>query len=147
MKMIFLIILLTALNFSHQIVFEKIKNSKFSNAEVIDQNILVSYNGGISKYSYDFKLVSEVILNDLVLNSNSKIHQIGTNMLIIKSTRAIYLLENDEIKYTINYDSLFFFRQVLVINSNTFLVLNVELTTSIISYELYNTEKNETIKT
>ena len=147
MKMIFLIILLTTLNFSHQIVFEKIKNSKFSNAEVIDQNILVSYNGGISKYSYDFKLVSEVILDDLVLNSNSKIHQIGTNMLIIKSTRAIYLLENDEIKYTINYDSLSFFRQVLVTNSNTFLVLNVELTTSIISYELYNTEKNETIKT
>ena len=68
-------------------------------------------------------------------------------MIIIESSRAIYLIENNQIKYLISYDSLSFFRQVLAINSNSFLVLNVELTTSIISYCLYNPESNIPIKT
>lgn len=147
MKIISFVILITPLLLTNRIVFEKINDSKFSSAEIIDEHILISSNGAISKYSYDFKLISEYAVEGLILESKSKIHKIGTTMLIIESSRAIYLLENNAIKFTINYDSLSYFRQLLVINSNTFLVLNVELTTSIISYSLYNTESNIPIKT
>ena len=141
---IFLLILI--LDQTKELVFEKVSNSKFSNAEIINNNIFLSYNGGINKYSFDIKLISETIIEDLILDSYSKIHQINTNMIIIESSRTIYLLENDSIKYKIDYDSISYFRQVIIIDSNTFLVLKVELTTSIIYYCLYNTESNIPIK-
>ena len=121
-------------------------NSKFSNVELIDNYILLSYNGGLRKYSYDLKLISEIPIEELELNSYSDIHQLDENMIIIESSRAIYLIENDLIKYKINFDNISFFRQVLIINSNTYLVLKVELTTSLINFCLYNTESNIPIK-
>ena len=146
MKFIIIFLLISFLCSINGLVLEKIKNSKFSNAELIDNKILVSYNGGISSYSYDFKLINEYNIDGLKLNSYSEIHQIDTNKIIVESSRAIYLIENYEIKYVIDYDSSSYFRQVLVINSNYFLVLKVELTTSIISYCLYSIESNILIK-
>ena len=141
---IFIIIIF--LEQSKELVFEKVSNTKFSNAEIVNDNILLSYNGGLNKYSFDLKLISENLIEDLILDSYSKIHQINSNMIIIESSRSIYLLENDSIKYKINYDSISFFRQVLIIDSNIFLVLKVELTTSITYYCLYNSESNTPIK-
>ena len=141
-----LILIIMFLQQTSELVFEKVSNSKFSNAEIVNNNILLSYDGGISKYSFDFKLISEIPIDDLKLDSYSKIHQINTNMIIIESSRYIYLIENDSIKYKITYDSISFFRQILIIDSNTFLVLKVELTTSIIYYCLYSIESNIPIK-
>ena len=128
------------------IIYEKIANSKFSNAELINDNIIICYNGGISKYSYNLKLISEISIEELELNSYSDIHQINENMIIIESSRAIYLIEKDIIKYKINFDSISFFRQVLIINNYSYLVLQVELATSLIHYCLYNIDSNSPIK-
>ena len=139
--LIFIILVLTK-----EIIYEKIADSKFSNAELINNNIIICYNGGISKYSYNLTLISEIPIGELELNSYSDIHQINENMIIIESSRVIYLIEKDIIKYKINFDSISYFRQVLVINNNSYLVLKVELTTSLIHYCLYNTESNTPIK-
>ena len=114
---------------------------------LIDNYILVSYNGGLSKYSYDLKLISEIKLDKLDLNSYFNIHLLNENMIIIESSRSIYLIEKDEIKYKIEYDSISYFRQVLIINSNYFLVLKVELSSYKINYCLYNYESNVPVKT
>ena len=146
-KVILLIFLLFAITKENDLILEKVANSKYSNIELTDNNIIISYNGGLSKYSYSLKLISEIPIEELELNSYSEIHKINDNMLIIESSRAIYLLENDSIKYKINFDSISYFRQVLIIDSNTYLVLKVELTSSIIEYCLFNTDSNTPIKT
>ena len=143
LKLLCLIFLLLKTN---ELIYEKVADSTFSNAELINNTIIVSYNGGIKKYSYDLKLISEIPMDELILNSYSNIHQLDTNNIIIESSRAIYLIENDSIKYKINFDNINYFRQVLVINSNTYLVLKVELTTSIINYCLYNKDSDTPIK-
>ena len=143
LKILCLIFLLLKTN---ELIYEKVADSTFSNAELINNNIIVSYNGGIKKYSYDLKLVSEIPLDELILNSYSDIHQLDTNTIIIESSRTIYLIENDLIKYKINFDNINYFRQVLVINSKTYLVLKVELTTSMINYCLYSKDSDTPIK-
>ena len=146
-KVILLIFLLFAITKENDLILEKVANSKYSGMELTDNNIIISYNGGLSKYSYSLKLISEIPIEELELNSYSEIHKINDNMLIIESSRSIYLLENDSIKYKINFDSISYFRQVLIIDSNTYLVLKVELTSSIIEYCLFNTDSNTPIKT
>ena len=113
----------------------------------MNDHIIVSYNGGISKYSYSLKLISVINIDELELNSYSEIHPINESLILIESSRALYLLEKDKIKYKINYDYISYFRQVLIIDSNTYLVLKVELTSSLIEYCLYKTNSNIPIKT
>ena len=146
MKSIIYIIIILYFSFINTFILKKIKNSKFSNAELIDDNILVSYNGGISKYSYDFNLISEIPLEELKLNSYSDIHKISTNMELIESSRAIYIISNDNIDYKIDSDSISLFRQVLIIDSSSILVLKVDITTSIINFCLYNIQSKQLIK-
>ena len=136
------IIIILCFLFTKEIILEKLKSSKFSNVELINNNILVSYDGGISKYSYDLQLISDKPISNLELTSYSEIYLLNSDQIIIQSLREIYLIENDEIKHKITRDTTSFFRQVLVINSNTFLVLKVELSTSIIHYCLYNANSN-----
>ena len=133
-------------SFTNEIILEKVINSKFSNAELINNTIVISYDKGISKYSYDFKLISNITLEDLKLDSYSNIHQLNQNTFIIESSRYIYLVENDKIKYKVVYKENNFFRQVIVLDSNNFFVLEVGLTTSILNYCLFNTASNKTLK-
>ena len=142
MKSFIEIIIILCFVFTKEIILEKLKSSKFSNVELINNNVLVSYEGGISKYSYDMQLISDKSISNLELTSYSEIYLLNTDQIIIQSLREIYLIENDEIKHKITRDTTSFFRQVLVIKSNTVLVLKVELSTSIIYYCLYNTNSN-----
>ena len=142
MKSFIEIIIILCFIFTKEKTPEKIKSSKFSNAELINNNILVSYDGGISTYSYDMQLISDKAIPDLELTSYSEIYSLNSAQIIIQSLREIYLIENDEIKHKISRDTTSIFRQVLIINSNTFLVLKVELTTSIIYYCLYSTSSD-----
>ena len=142
MKTFIEIIIILCFVFTKEIMLEKLKSSKFSNVELINNNIFVSYDGGISRYSYDMQLISDKPISNLELTSYSEIYLLNSDQIIIQSLREIYLIENDEIKHKITRDTTSFFRQVLVINSNTFLVLKVELSTSFIYYCLYNTNSN-----
>lgn len=142
MKTFIEIIIILCFVFTKEIMLEKLKSSKFSNVELINNNILISYDGGISRYSYDMQLISDKPISNLELTSYSEIYLLNSDQIIIQSLREIYLIENDEIKHKISRDTTSFFRQVLVINSNTFLVLKVELSTSFIYYCLYNTNSN-----
>jgi len=133
-------------SFSNEFILEKVVNSKYSNAELINNSIVISYDKGISKYSYDFKLISNITLDELKLGSYSKIHVLNNNAFIIESSRSIYLIENDKIKYKVEYKDYNFFRQVIVLDSNNYFVLEKGLTTSILNYCLFNTESNTTLK-
>ena len=66
LKLLCLIFLLLKTN---ELIYEKVADSTFSNAELINNTIIVSYNGGIKKYSYDLKLISEIPMDELILNS------------------------------------------------------------------------------
>ena len=133
-------------SFTNELIPEKVINSKFSNAELINNSIVISYDKGISKYSYDFKLISNITLEELKLDSYSNIHQLNKNMFIIESSRYIYLIENEKIKYKIEYKESNFFRQVIILDSNNFFVLEVGLTTSKLSYCIFNSGSNTTVK-
>ena len=60
-----------------EISIQKIVNSKFSNAELINDIIIVAYNGGFSKYSYSLELIEQIPIKELELISYSVIHQIN----------------------------------------------------------------------
>ena len=139
-SLITITLILILFSTTKELNFENLIESKFSDAEIIDDNIVICYDGGLNKYSYDLKLVSQNLIPELSLNSKSHIHILDSNTIIVESSRAIYLIENNEIKYKLEYDSTSpaFFRQVLVIDSQNFLVLSVELTTSKLRYSLYN---------
>ena len=77
--MIFIFIFSCLIITTNELIFEKVSNSKFSNAELINNNILISYNGGMKKFTYDFNLISQIDINELILDSYSDIHQINTN--------------------------------------------------------------------
>ena len=139
-SLITITLLLILFSTTKELNFENLIESKFSDTEIIDDNIVICYDGGLNKYSYDLKLVSQNLIPELSLNSKSHIHILDSNTIIIETSRAIYLIENNEIKYKLEYDSisLTFFRQVLLIDSQNFLVISVESTTSKIHYSLYN---------
>ena len=130
----------------NEIIYEKVADSKYSNSELIKDFIVVAYNGGISKYSYNLKLITTIKLDDLVLNSYSDIHPLNDNTIIIESTRDIYLIENDKIKYRINFDFISYFRQVIIINDNNYLVVKIELSTFYLYFCIFNSESNIPIK-
>ena len=141
---IFLFLIYYSIN---ELVYEKVADSKYSNAELINDYILVAYNRGLSKYSYNFNVISKIKIDELELNSYSDIHQLNENIIIIESSRVIYLIEYDKIKYKINFDSVSYFRQVIIIKDNLFLVIKVELSTFNLYYSFFNSESNIPIKT
>ena len=110
MKLFKEIIIILCFLFTKEIILEKLKSSKFSNVELVNNNILVSYDGGISKYSYDLKLISDKPISNLELTSYSEIYLLNSDQIIIQSLREIYLIENDEIKHKITRDTTSFFR-------------------------------------
>ena len=127
----------------NSITYTEITNSNFANSEMINNEIVIVFNGGFKKYSYDLTLINDISLDELELNSNSKIYILSIDTFIICDKNHIYIIQNNSIlkSYTVNsyYNN---YLAIAVISETSFIIAQSELSTYKISCYLYSINEN-----
>ena len=141
---IIMIYLISFLIIIKSIPYTEIAISKFANSKIINNEILIVYNGGFKKYSYDLTLNNDISINELELNSNSMIYTLSNDKFIICDKNHIYIIENNSIlkSYVINsyYNN---YLTISVISETNFIIAETQLSTYNIIYYLYSINEND----